>query len=1306
MLCLTEHEHRSRAVADDVLRGRFTVAGASCELGPEPDWMSAHLPADEEWRIEWVKFGWGLDLAHAAAETGDRAYADAWERLTDSWMRRAAPDADSAEVTARRILNWIYAWQRLAPSAEHQERLRDSLAQQMAHVRANLAPRRNHRTLELYALLVAALALPSLAGEGLLEETIAELDRNLASDFHPDGVHREASTHYHAIALRSFAGARANARIHGVELPDGFDGRLARACAFAAHCTRPDGTIPALSDADSGDYGRLLELAADLLGNEELRWVGTKGGAGRRPATTDVGFPDGGYHVQRSGWDRDARFLIFDCGPLGEGGHGHYDLLSFEAHDGPRPLVLDPGRGSYSEGPPNLRQRFRSTAAHNTVCVDGLDQTPYTRGRPRGPVAAGRLLYRDARTLAAEARSPCYDAVHMRRIDFVDGGRWRVEDELSGHCEHRYDLRFHLPPGRGAPRGRNRAGAGARADDLGSRDDRPRAGPAGAALRRVRGGAGGERQRKRCAGSLRLHHGAHRRRAMNALLAPDPAVAQRDVLLDERVMGSLLGTALTGVEARRCERANTKYRVGDSLRVVYRLEAGDTRHTVAGRTFPGRSESVYRRAAAAALPIGTAPAVVHAAELETVFWTFPNDRRLTALRTLADGSLERMVGVPGLRVRLVAYAAERGATVCCERADEPVAYVKLHRDAAGRELRLVGTASHALGTRDPDLRLPAVLGARVHQGALALEPLPGRRLDTLAPAEQPAAFERLGAALGRLHRLTPPARSFERVEPERLQMAATLVGRARPDGQQRGGGAAGPARPPPRRGRRSACPPPWRHQPAQCAAGRVTGRAGGPGGRVRRARGGGPRFPARPSAHAARPGRARRGERGDARRGAAVRLREAGTRSGCGRAALAHRRRRARPHRRAGRGARPAGDAGPAARPARGGREGAGMSTRPALLFYCQHSVGLGHLARSYVLCAALRERFRVVLLCSGPPPDALRPPAGVQVVTLPPLGVGPDGAFASLDPAFTLDEAWAARRARMLATLRAVQPALLIVELFPFGRARFRRELVPLLDAAAAIGAVRICSLRDILVTRRADQRRHDERAAELANAHLDAVLVHSDPSFARLEETFAPRTRLRVPVHYTGFVVEQNGRPRPRGAHVVVSAGGGRVGEPLLSTAARAQPLTGMPMRLIGGPLLPAQAWRRIAAIAPPGVELRRSVQDLGAELSGARASVSQGGYNTALEVVRSGIPALIVPYATGEEDEQTRRARRLEHRGAVRVLHADQLAPAPLAAEIRRLAGFRPQPAGVDLGGAARSAALLEDLVAPRAERSGRA
>jgi predicted glycosyltransferase len=360
------------------------------------------------------------------------------------------------------------------------------------------------------------------------------------------------------------------------------------------------------------------------------------------------------------------------------------------------------------------------------------------------------------------------------------------------------------------------------------------------------------------------------------------------------------------------------------------------------------------------------------------------------------------------------------------------------------------------------------------------------------------------------------------------------------------------------------------------------------------------------------------------------------------------------------------------------------MSRRPPLLFYCQHSVGLGHLTRSYALCAHLAEWFRVVLVCGGTLPEEIDTPPGVEIVALPALGVGAASRFVSHDPRFTVERAWAVRGELLLRTLRTVQPAVVFVELFPFGRAKFARELVPLLELARESGAMTACSLRDILVTGRENQERHDERACRLANAHLDAILVHSDPRFARLDETFGPAAELTVPVRYTGFVAGPK-RSRPRERRVVVSAGGGLVGEPLLRTAIEAQRIgTGLPMRAIAGPLMPDDAFARLRGEARgvPELELLRSVPDLGAELAGATAAVSQAGYNTTLEIIRAGVPALVVPYATQEEDEQVRRARRLERLGVLRV--AEQLDAAAMAHEIRRLEAFEPTTPAIDLDG----------------------
>jgi hypothetical protein len=467
LYCVLEHEHRDRGVAEAVTAGRFTYFGTTLELGTRPDWASAALPPDEEWRIVWSKFYEGLDLAHAFAETGEHRFLETWEQLVSSWIRQVPVGSDSSDVAARRLQNWLYAWQRFATSpafdglsAELEQELVQSIGAQAAQIRDHLTPARNHRTLELYTLFLVALALPEIDAEGsLLRLAIRELHANLVADVLPDGVHCECSTHYHLLALRTFLGARENARRYGLRFPDGFDEQLERACEFALHCHRPDGAIPALSDSDTGSHAELLELAAALFGRPDFLYAATAGAEGQPPGRRYVSFPAGGYFLQRSGWGNrgtpfaDERFLVFDCGPIGEGGHGHYDLLSFEAAAGGRLLLVDPGRFTYSEvPPPNWRRWFKGTAAHNTVCVDGFDQTPYRRWKPKPSraVAAGRFLERLSAPgldlLRGVAVSPCYEAVHTRRIAFVGDEYWLVEDRLEGDRPHRYDLRFHLAP--------------------------------------------------------------------------------------------------------------------------------------------------------------------------------------------------------------------------------------------------------------------------------------------------------------------------------------------------------------------------------------------------------------------------------------------------------------------------------------------------------------------------------------------------------------------------------------------------------------------------------------------------------------------------------------------------------------------------------------------------------------------------------------------------------------------------------------------------------------------------------------------
>ena len=377
----------------------------------------------------------------------------------------------------------------------------------------------------------------------------------------------------------------------------------------------------------------------------------------------------------------------------------------------------------------------------------------------------------------------------------------------------------------------------------------------------------------------------------------------------------------------------------------------------------------------------------------------------------------------------------------------------------------------------------------------------------------------------------------------------------------------------------------------------------------------------------------------------------------------------------------------------------------PTLLFYCQHSLGIGHLTRSFALAAALAQRFRVVFLNGGRLPPGVLVPAEIERIDLPPLGMDDGHTVVSRDAVLDVAAARAERRRLIDAAVVSSRPDVLLVELFPFGRKKFAAEILPMIRAARAQpgGALVACSLRDILVDARPDQQHHDDRARWLTDRYFDAVLVHSDPVFARLETSFRPTRPMRTPAFHTGFVVPVRERAAAgrRGEHLLVSAGGGIVGDALFrcALAARALLAQPLPMRIIAGPFLPEPHWQALQrqAEAMPGVELVRHVSDMVLEMRSARASLSQCGYNTALDLVVSGVPALVVPYQTVTENEQSQRAERLAALGAMLQLEADTLRPDALAAAIVQLLAFEPQPAALALDGAERSASILAQLAA---------
>lgn len=376
---------------------------------------------------------------------------------------------------------------------------------------------------------------------------------------------------------------------------------------------------------------------------------------------------------------------------------------------------------------------------------------------------------------------------------------------------------------------------------------------------------------------------------------------------------------------------------------------------------------------------------------------------------------------------------------------------------------------------------------------------------------------------------------------------------------------------------------------------------------------------------------------------------------------------------------------------------------KPRLIFHCQHSLGIGHLVRSAALAAPLAADFDVAFLNGGLWPKGFPRPEGLRIIDLPPVRMDDEAGLVPVALDATLDDVMAARLAAISQVVQERPPAASVVELYPFGRKKLACEIDPLIEATRAADGVVICSVRDLLV-RRDNQQKHDDRAAARLNSSFDLVIVHTDPNFARLDESFAPTIAVRTPIVYSGLVAPaRDAVPAERARRIVVSAGGGVVGGPLYRAALDAAPAirarTGLAMLIVAGPMYPETDWRALEKeAAAMGVETLRSTPNLFELMRRSAMSLSQCGYNTALDFIQSGVKALVVPFARPGESEQTDRARRLEALGLADIVNPEELSAAALADAVARLdARNRPAAATLDLDGAAKTARLVAEAVA---------
>ena len=446
-------------LAAAALENRFSFYGETHQLPAVIDWE--HNPGTWHWGHDLNRFSFLGPLTQAFLGSGDERYSRKAVGLILDWIGRCD--------TARCFAGTPYVWGSYLNNAIHCQVWCQCLKPLLD--RGQLAPTELLRVLTSLHDQLAYLETvtnghagnwPTIGCQGMLDclaafPVLRDTDRfvayctdtlrcQIADQVLPDGVQDELTPHYHLCVVGNLLSAARSLRALGRDLGPETLATLGRMVHYLQQATMPDGSRQAaFNDSDPGVTGDIRGSLAGL-GLDAMLSVPAQLGP--------EAFPYAGVAFLRQRQDQGDLYLAFDAGPYGRG-HQHEDKLGFWLFAYGRSLLVDPGRHLYDGSAASYYGFLKSTAAHSTLRIDGLDQ--HSAGRPDTWIAKTALDL-GWRVVPGEVRAAgAYDlgygkgnlvkVVHRREIVFVKERFWVVFDVVTGAGEHSIESRFQFAPG-------------------------------------------------------------------------------------------------------------------------------------------------------------------------------------------------------------------------------------------------------------------------------------------------------------------------------------------------------------------------------------------------------------------------------------------------------------------------------------------------------------------------------------------------------------------------------------------------------------------------------------------------------------------------------------------------------------------------------------------------------------------------------------------------------------------------------------------------------------------------------------------
>jgi Heparinase II/III-like protein/Heparinase II/III N-terminus len=462
-----------KSVADEALNDVWDLGPRSKPVHIAPITWTEN-PFDKYWRVLFYSLRPLSNLLYAYYTTGNHAYVEKLLEVVDSYdafdaARGTTPDAflDDPHTTAFREMMLVNIYGKLTRSHDLPQATAAAMLVDIEKTGIFLADPKhfqdgeNHGFNEAAALLVAAVNFPQLSESATWEAlALSRLHGLMFDTIDDDGVEIENSPFYHFYVLSFVAQDSKWMHTYSVPVPDQFDERMGLMLDYATYSTQPDGYAPLLGSSVTLNVRKLLpnvyseNALDDMEGfaetSPEFTYIRSGAKAGTEPTARSKRYPVSGQSFLRSSFDADnfddQTWMSLNAGPY-RGPHCHKDTLGITYFSGGAALLVDSGLYEYDspKSPIPDADYFHGTSGHNTVTVDGSDQS--IDASDLASVSGGLVTSGDAWAYQSGSHGLYGGVTHSRAVVLLGQDLALVVDYMDSQDTHAYTQTWHLAPG-------------------------------------------------------------------------------------------------------------------------------------------------------------------------------------------------------------------------------------------------------------------------------------------------------------------------------------------------------------------------------------------------------------------------------------------------------------------------------------------------------------------------------------------------------------------------------------------------------------------------------------------------------------------------------------------------------------------------------------------------------------------------------------------------------------------------------------------------------------------------------------------